>query len=61
MESCKEDVFYRRTRANVLSNNVASNNLSLLADDRNPISSYVNDETFALLYGAFGVKANTVR
>lgn len=55
LEACKEDVFYRQSRM------LHAEQPDGAAGERNPIASYVNDDTFALLYGVFGVKANTVK
>ncbi|KAI1711143.1 sec34-like family domain-containing protein [Ditylenchus destructor] len=52
LQSCKDDVLYRQLRASNQQHNITTVSSS---------SSYVDDDTFALLYGVFGVKANTIR
>lgn len=61
LELCKEDTFYSQKRLNAsqeASRDVTLNNV-LLTDNRIPSS--LNDDTFTMLYGAFNVRANTVR
>uniref|UniRef100_A0A914HQ14 Conserved oligomeric Golgi complex subunit 3 n=1 Tax=Globodera rostochiensis TaxID=31243 RepID=A0A914HQ14_GLORO len=52
LESCRQDVLYRQHR---FSQSAAVHQSTTTA------LSFVDDDTFALLYGVFGVKANAIR
>ncbi|KAI3420240.1 hypothetical protein GPALN_003557 [Globodera pallida] len=52
LESCRQDVLYRQHR---FSQSAAVHQSTATA------LSFVDDDTFALLYGVFGVKANAIR
>lgn len=54
LDKCRKEISYRQSQILLQTNRIRP-------DERNSVLSYVDDDTFALLYGVFGVKASTVR
>jgi len=70
LEACKEEVLYRQSRAPRTAASISRSSDNQQASEKNgqletgnphPLPSYVDDDTFAALYGVFGVKATVVR
>ncbi len=69
LEACKEEVLYRQSKnrpVNLIAsqaNGQAEGSYGAAVANANAgaSSSYVDDETFASLYGVFGVRASTVK